>query len=95
MNLKEGDPVKSHDRFAKKFNLPFPLLSDQDHRIVEAYGVWGQKTLVGRKYQGTHRVTFLIGPDGRIQKFWPRVKPDEHAAEVLAALDARTPQGRA
>ena len=86
------DPVKSHDRFAKKFNLPFPLLSDEDHRIVEAYGVWGEKTFMGRKYQGTHRVTFLIGPDGRIQKIWPKVKPDEHAAEVLAALDACTPQ---
>jgi len=86
------DPVKSHDRFAKKFNLPFPLLSDEDHRIVEAYGVWGEKTFMGRKYQGTHRVTFLIGPDGRIQKIWPKVKPDEHVAEVLAALDARTPQ---
>lgn len=86
------DPVKSHDRFAKKFNLPFPLLSDEDHRIVEAYGVWGEKTFMGRKYHGTHRVTFLIGPDGRIRKLWTKVKPDEHAAEVLAALDARTPQ---
>jgi thioredoxin-dependent peroxiredoxin len=80
------DPVKSHDRFAKKYNLPFPLLSDEDHRIVEAYGVWGEKTFMGRKYQGTHRVTFLIGPDGRIQKIWPKVKPDEHTSEVLAAL---------
>jgi thioredoxin-dependent peroxiredoxin len=82
------DPVKSHDRFVKKFNLPFPLLSDEDRRIVEAYGVWGEKTFMGRKYQGTHRVTFLIGPDGRIQKIWTKVKPDEHTPEVLAALDA-------
>lgn len=82
------DPVKSHDRFVKKFSLPFPLLADEDHRIVEAYGVWGEKTFMGRKYQGTHRVTFLIGPDGRIRKIWPRVKPDEHTSEVLAALDA-------
>jgi peroxiredoxin Q/BCP len=86
------DSVKSHDRFVMKFNLPFALLSDEDHRIVQAYDVWGEKTFMGRKYQGTHRVTFLIGPDGRIQKIWPKVKPDEHAAEVLAALDARTPQ---
>jgi thioredoxin-dependent peroxiredoxin len=86
------DPVQSHDRFVKKFSLPFPLLSDEDHRIVEAYGVWGEKTFMGRKYQGTHRVTFLIGPDGRIKKIWPKVKPDEHTAEVLAALDARTSQ---
>ena len=81
------DPVKTHDRFAKKFHLPFPLLSDEDHRMVEAYGVWGEKSFMGRKYQGTHRVTFLIGPDGRIRKIWPKVKPDGHAAEVLAALE--------
>lgn len=80
------DPVKAHDRFIKKFSLPFTLLSDEDHRIVEAYGVWGEKVFMGRKYQGTHRVTFLIGPDGRIRKIWPKVKPEEHAQEVLAAL---------
>lgn len=80
------DPVKSHDKFVKKFELPFPLLADTDKKIVEAYGVWGEKTFMGRRYMGTHRVTFLIGPDGRIKKIWPLVKPDEHAAEVLAAL---------
>jgi peroxiredoxin Q/BCP len=80
------DPVKAHDKFVDKFKLPFPLLSDTDKKIVEAYGVWGQKTFMGRKYMGTNRVTFLIGPDGRIKKIWPQVKPDEHAAEVLAAL---------
>jgi thioredoxin-dependent peroxiredoxin len=80
------DPVKSHDRFVEKFKLPFPLLADEDKKIVAAYGVWGKKSFMGRKYYGTHRVTFLIGPDGRIKKIWPRVKPDEHAAEVLAAL---------
>jgi peroxiredoxin Q/BCP len=80
------DPVKSHDKFVNKFKLPFPLLADEDRRIVEAYGVWGQKSFLGRKYMGTYRVTFLIGPDGRIQKIWPTVKPAEHAAEVLAAL---------
>ncbi|MCW5554172.1 MAG: thioredoxin-dependent thiol peroxidase [Verrucomicrobiae bacterium] len=80
------DSVKSHDKFVGKFKLPFPLLADEDKKIVEAYGVWGQKTFMGRKYLGTHRVTFLIGPDGRIKKIWPKVKPEEHAAEVLAAL---------
>lgn len=80
------DPVKSHDKFVKKFQLPFMLLADEDKRIVEAYGVWGQKSFMGRKYMGVHRVTFLIGPDGRIKKIWPEVKPAEHAAEVLAAL---------
>jgi peroxiredoxin Q/BCP len=81
-----ADSVKSHDKFAKKFKLPFPLLADEDKRIVDAYGVWGEKTFMGRRYQGIHRVTFLIGGDGRIRKVWPKVKPEEHAAEVLAAL---------
>ena len=80
------DSAKSHVKFVDKFKLPFPLLADEDKKIVEAYGVWGEKSFMGRKYLGTHRVTFLIGPDGRIKKIWPRVKPEEHAAEVLAAL---------
>jgi peroxiredoxin Q/BCP len=80
------DPVKSHDKFVEKFKLPFPLLADEDKQIVEAYGVWGEKSFMGRKYPGTHRVTFLIGPDGRIKNIWPQVKSDEHATEVLAAL---------
>jgi peroxiredoxin Q/BCP len=82
------DPVKSHDKFVEKFKLPFTLLADADKKIVEAYGVWGQKSFMGRKYMGTHRVTFLIGPGGRIKKIWPKVKPEEHAEEVLAALSA-------
>lgn len=80
------DPVKAHDRFVEKHQLPLTLLADEDKQIVQAYGVWGQKTFMGRKYVGTHRVTFLIGPDGRIRKIWPKVKVEEHAAEVLAAL---------
>ena len=80
------DSVKSHDKFAGKYKLPFTLLADEDKKIVQAYGVWGEKTFMGRKYTGTSRVTFLIGPDGRIKKIWPKVKPEEHAAEVLAAL---------
>ena len=80
------DPVKSHDKFVEKFKLPFTLLADTEKKIVEAYGVWGEKVFMGRKYLGTHRVTFLIGPDGKIKKIWPTVKPEEHAAEVLAAL---------
>ena len=81
-----ADSVKAHDKFVKKFKLPFPLLADVDKHIVEAYGVWGEKVFMGRRYQGIHRVTFLIGGDGRIRKIWPKVKPEEHAAEVLAAL---------
>jgi peroxiredoxin Q/BCP len=80
------DAAKAHDKFVEKFKLPFTLVSDVDKKIVTAYGVWGQKTFMGRKYLGTHRVTFLIGPDGRIKKIWPAVKPEEHVAEVLAAL---------
>jgi thioredoxin-dependent peroxiredoxin len=80
------DPVKSHDTFVAKYKLPFALLADEGRTIVGAYGVWGEKRFMGRKYLGTHRVTFLIGPDGRIRKVWPKVKPDGHAEEVLAAL---------
>ena len=80
------DPPNSHEKFTKKFDLPFPLLSDEDHKIAEAYGVWGEKKFMGRTYMGMHRMTFLIGKDGRIKKIWREVKPDEHAAEVLAAL---------
>jgi peroxiredoxin Q/BCP len=82
------DSVKAHDKFVNKFKLPFTLVSDEDKKIVEAYGVWGEKQFMGRKYLGTHRVTFLIGPDGCIKKIWPTVKPEEHAAEVLVALDS-------
>ena len=80
------DSVKSHEKFTAKFGLPFPLLADIEKRIVQAYGVWGEKHFMGRKYLGTHRVTFLIGPDGRIKRIWTKVKPEHHATEVLAAL---------
>jgi len=80
------DPVKSHRKFTDKFSLPFPLLADEDRKLVTAYGVWGEKVFMGRKYMGTFRVTFHIGPDGRIRNIWKTVKPEEHPAEVLAAL---------
>ena len=80
------DPVKAHAKFVEKYKLPFILLTDEDKRIVQAYGVWGQKSFMGRKYMGTHRVTFLIAPDGTIKKIWLEVKPQEHAKEVLAEL---------
>ena len=80
------DPVKTHDKFVKKFNLPFTLLADEDKTIGLAYGAWGEKVFMGRKYMGNHRVTFLIGPDGTIKKIWLLVKPEEHAAETLAAI---------
>ncbi len=80
------DPVKSHDKFIEKWKLPFTLLSDEDRKVVEAYGVWGPKSFMGRRYLGTHRVTFLIGPDATIKKIWSSVRPEQHAQEVLAAL---------
>jgi peroxiredoxin Q/BCP len=79
------DDEKSHRKFADKFSLPFPLLADTDRAIVKAYGVWGEKSMYGRKYMGTHRVTYLIDEKGKIAAVWPKVKPDGHADEVLEA----------
>jgi peroxiredoxin Q/BCP len=80
------DTEKSHKSFAEKFKLPFTLLADTDRKIVTAYGVWGEKSLYGRKYMGTNRVTYLIGAAGRIAAVFPKVKPPEHAAEILARV---------
>ena len=80
------DSVKSHDKFATKFELPFTLVSDSDRKIVNAYGVWGEKKFMGRTFDGTFRASFLIAPDGTIQKIWPKVKPEAHPAEVLETL---------
>ncbi|MDR3512871.1 MAG: peroxiredoxin [Caulobacteraceae bacterium] len=82
------DSVKSHDRFKAKYGLTFPLGSDADGVVVEAYGVWVEKSLYGRKYMGIDRSTFLIGPDGRIARTWRKVKVPGHVAEVLAAAQA-------
>ena len=82
------DSPKSHDGFAEKHQLPFTLVADEDKKIVQAYGAWGEKSFMGRKYQGTYRITFLIGPNGRIIKIWPAVKPAEHARAILAKLSA-------
>ena len=65
-----GDDEKSHQKFIKKFNLPFPLLVDADHKAAEAYGAWGEKNMYGRKYMGFIRSTFLIGPDGAVKAAW-------------------------
>jgi peroxiredoxin Q/BCP len=81
------DPAKSHAKFAQKYKLPFTLLADEDKHIVQAYGAWGQKSFLGRKYMGIFRVTFLIGPDGTIKQVWPLVQPAEHPAEVLKAIE--------
>ncbi|SRR5579884_2674915 len=87
------DTVEAEKKFADKFNLPFRLLADTDHRVAEAYGVWGEKSLYGRKYMGVDRTTFLIGPDGRIRSIFRKVKVDGHADEVLTAMsEAETAQ---
>ncbi|MFL5520517.1 MAG: thioredoxin-dependent thiol peroxidase [Gemmatimonadales bacterium] len=80
------DGVKSHGRFKEKFELPFPLLADEDHAVANAYGVWGEKSMYGRKYFGILRTTFIIDEAGRVAKVFEKVKPKGHAAEVLAAL---------
>ena len=80
------DPVDAQAKFQAKFDLPFTLLADPEHAVAEAYGVWVEKSMYGKKYMGVERTTFLISPDGKIQKIWAKVKPAGHAAEVLAAL---------
>ena len=80
------DPVKSHRKFADKYELPFTLLADVDHEVAEAYGVWKEKSMYGRKYWGNERTTFVIDEKGRIAKVLPKVKPAEHVDQVLASL---------
>ncbi|MEX1170643.1 MAG: peroxiredoxin [Chloroflexota bacterium] len=73
--------------FREKFGLPFLLLADEQHEVAEAYGSWVEKQNYGRTYWGTARRTFLISPEGRIARVWPKVKPEGHAREVIGALD--------
>jgi thioredoxin-dependent peroxiredoxin len=80
------DDGKSHTKFAAKFELPFPLLSDADSQVATAYDSYGLKKFMGKEYMGVSRKTFIIGPDGKIEKIYPKVKPENHAAEVLADL---------
>jgi thioredoxin-dependent peroxiredoxin len=83
-----ADPVKKQDAFKAKHGLDTPLASDESHEMLTAYGVWGEKSMYGRKYMGIFRTTVLIGPDGRIVRIWPKVKIPGHAEEVLAAAKA-------
>ncbi|MBI3621089.1 MAG: thioredoxin-dependent thiol peroxidase [Nitrospirae bacterium] len=80
------DKIASHQKFAAKFTLPFPLLSDEGSKIATAYGVWKEKSLYGRTYMGVERTTFLIRPDGRLARIYPKVKVDGHADALLADL---------
>jgi thioredoxin-dependent peroxiredoxin len=83
-----ADSVKAQGAFKKKHDLKTPLASDETHQMLESYGVWGEKSMYGRKFQGITRTTVLIGPEGRIMQIWPKVKVDGHAEEVLAAARA-------
>ena len=80
------DKEASHQKFITKYNLPFTLLADTDKAIAEAYGVWGEKKFMGRTYMGVHRTTFLIDEKGKIKKIFEKVKPEDHASEVLEAF---------
>ena len=80
------DPASSHQKFISKYQLPFPLLADTDHEIVEAYGVWVEKSMYGKKYMGAERSTFVIDPAGRIAAIFRKVKPEEHVDLLKNAL---------
>lgn len=80
------DDVASHEKFRDKYDLNFPLLADADHAVAEAYGAWGKKKMYGREYEGILRSTFVIGPDGRLEKIYRKVKPAEHADQILSDL---------
>lgn len=80
------DGYNSHEKFIKKFKLPFILLSDEDKKICQDYGVWQEKSMYGRKYFGVARTTFIIGKDGKIAKIFEKVKPEGHNKEVIEAL---------
>jgi thioredoxin-dependent peroxiredoxin len=82
------DSVAAHDKFKKKYDLPFTLASDGDGKVCEAYGVWVEKSMYGRKYMGIDRSTFLIGKDGVVRGVWHKVKVPGHVAEVLKAVQA-------
>lgn len=82
------DPVKSHGKFRDKHALAIPLASDEDKGVLQAYGVWVEKAMYGRKYMGVERTTVLVDGAGKVAKIWPKVKVSGHAAEVLAAVEA-------
>ncbi|MDF1499982.1 MAG: thioredoxin-dependent thiol peroxidase [Anaerolineales bacterium] len=80
------DTIEKQSKFKQKWDLPFPLIADDDHSIATAYGVWGPKKFMEREYEGVHRTTFLIDKDGKIKQVFENVKPAEHSQEILAAI---------
>jgi thioredoxin-dependent peroxiredoxin len=85
VGISRDDPAQLRE-FADEHDLPFALLSDADHKVAEKYGVWVEKSMYGRKFWGVQRGTFVIGPDGKLQKAFPKVTPKKHDEQVLAAL---------
>jgi len=83
-----ADDIPSHQKFAQKYGLPFPLLADTDTTVSQSYGVWKEKNYSGKMYMGVNRETFLIDKEGIVRKIWHKVKPDEHANEVLETVEA-------
>lgn len=83
-----GDSVSSHEKFSKKYRLSFPILSDPEKKVIKAYGAWGKKSFLGKTFLGIHRISFLIDPRGKVAKRYDKVKPAEHAQEVLQELQA-------
>jgi thioredoxin-dependent peroxiredoxin len=80
------DGETSHAKFKEKYDLPFTLLADTDHEVADAYGVWGEKSMYGKTYMGVDRSTFVIDADGNVARIFRKVKPDQHADQVLEAL---------
>src|SRR5262245_62102086 len=80
------DSIASHCKFRDKYKLTFPLLSDPEGKMIDAYGAWGEKNMYGKKMMGIIRSTVIVGPDGKVHKLFPKVKPPVHAEEVLAAI---------
>lgn len=85
------DSVESHVKFRNKYELPFPLLADPDHKLAEALGAWGEKNVYGKKSIGIIRATFVVGADGKIERVYPKVKPDEHATQILNDMGIAQP----
>ncbi|QQS46739.1 MAG: thioredoxin-dependent thiol peroxidase [Acidobacteriota bacterium] len=84
-----ADDQKSHRKFADKYSLPFPLLSDPDHSMIEKYGAWGEKSLYGKKYMGIIRMTYIIDEEGKVAHVFSKVKPETHSQEVLELVKSR------
>ena len=81
-----ADSSASHAKFVGKYSLPFTLLADEDKGTIQAFGAWGEKSMYGKTYEGILRSTFVFGPDGKLKKVFPKVKPEGHAEEILACL---------